>query len=79
MEKTMERVTKNLNAAIEIMRRSCDDAEKRSMAGNAYAVQSVLHALSWGMANASASIECAMAAVEDEHERRQATDKCTKQ
>jgi hypothetical protein len=68
----MERVTKNLNAAIATTRAACDDAERRARDGNAYAVQHLLHALSWGMANASSSIECAMAAVEDDHERQQA-------
>lgn len=68
----MERVTKNLNAAIATMRAACDDAERRARDGNAYSVQQVMHALSWGMANASSSIECAMAAVEDDHERQQA-------
>jgi hypothetical protein len=68
----MERVTKNLNAAIDTMRAACDDAERRAKNGDAYAVQQVLHALSWGMANASSNIECAMAAVEDDHERQQA-------
>lgn len=63
----MERVTKNLNAAIATMRAACDGAERRARDGNAYAVRQVLHALSWGMANASSSIECAMAAIEDEH------------
>lgn len=66
----MERVTKNLSAAIATMRAACDDAERRAKDGNAYAVQQVLHALSWGMANASSSIECAMAAVEYGHERQ---------
>ena len=61
----MERVTKNLNAAIATMRAACDDAERRAKNGDAYAVQQVLHALSWGMANASSSIQCAMAAIED--------------
>jgi hypothetical protein len=68
----MDRVTKNLNAAIATMRAACDDAERRARDGNAYSVQQVLHALSWGMANASSSIECAMAAVEDDHQLRQA-------
>ena len=69
--KQMERVTKNLSAAIATMRAACDDAERRSKtAGDAYAVQQVLHALSWGMANASSSIQCAMAAVEDESARK---------
>ena len=67
----MERVTKNLSAAIATMRAACDDAERRAKESNAYAVQQVLHALSWGMANASSSIECAMAAVEDDHDRQQ--------
>ena len=68
----MERVTKNLNAAIATMRAACDDAERRARDGNAYSVQQVLHALSRGMANASSSIECAMAAVEDEHDKQKA-------
>lgn len=61
------RITNNLRQAIATMRRACDDADRRAESGDHYAVQQVLHALSWGMANASSSIQCAMAAVEDRH------------
>jgi len=75
MKSNNSRVARNLAAAIATMRAACDDAERRATDGNAYAVQQVLHALSWGMANASSSIECAMAAVEDGHEMREAIRK----
>lgn len=61
----MERVTENLNAAISIMRAACDDAERRARGGDGRAARNVMHALMWGMANASSSIEGALAAVED--------------
>ncbi len=64
------KIIKNLNCAISTMRTACDDAERRAIDGNAYAVQNVLSALSWGMANASSSIGCAMAAVEDLHAKQ---------
>jgi len=59
------RIAKNLDAAIAAMRAACDDAERRSKDGDAYAVQMVLHSLAWGMANATTSIECAMAATQE--------------
>lgn len=62
------RISKNLAAAIETMRNACDDAERRAKDGGERAIQGVLHALSWGFANASSSIETAMAAAEDGHE-----------
>jgi hypothetical protein len=65
-----QRITENLRAAINTMRDACDDAERMSRNGDARAVRAVLHSLSWGMANASTSIECAMAALEDAHEER---------
>jgi hypothetical protein len=61
----MERVTRNLNAAIATMRAACDDAERRAAGGDGRAARNVMHALMWGMANASSSIENALAAVED--------------
>lgn len=67
-----ERVAKNLKAAIATMRSACDQAERDARSGDAVAVQRVFHALSWGMANAGSSVECAMAAVEDEHALRNA-------
>jgi hypothetical protein len=59
------RVTKNLEAAIAVMRNACADAERRAKSADAYAVQQVLHTFGWGFANASSSIECEMAALED--------------
>lgn len=61
----MDRVTTNLNAAIATMRAACDDAERRAAGGDGRAARAVMHALMWGMANASSSIENALAAVED--------------
>ncbi len=66
----MERVKRNLNAAIATMRAACDDAERRAAGGDGRAARNVMHALMWGMANASSSIECALAAVEDEHDKQ---------
>ena len=63
-----DRIGRNLAAAIETMRNACDDAERRTKDGGERSVQQVLHALSWGFANASSSIETAMAAAEDGHE-----------
>lgn len=60
----MERVTKNLNDAIATMRAACDDAERRAAGGDGRAARNVMHALMGGMANASSSIENALAAVE---------------
>lgn len=60
-----ERVARNLAAAIEIMQSACADAARRAASADAYAVQQVLHTFAWGFANASSSIECAMAALED--------------
>lgn len=61
----MERVTENLNAAVSIMRAACDDAERCAREGNGRAARNVMHALMWGMANASSHIESALAAAED--------------
>lgn len=62
------RVVKNLNAAIETMRQACGEAERAiSNSEDEVACQRVLHALSWGFANASSGIETAMAAIEDAH------------
>ena len=66
----MKRVTRNLNAAIATMRAACDDAERRAAAGDGQAARNVMHTLMWGMANASSSIENALAAIEDEHSTR---------
>ena len=61
----MERVTRNLNAAIATMRAACDDAERRAAGGDGRAARAVMHSLMCGMANASSGIENALAAVED--------------
>lgn len=66
--KTSWRVKKNLEAAIKTMRDACDDAERRICDDAGYSTRGVLLSLSWGMANASTSLECAMAAIEDEQE-----------
>lgn len=63
------RVIKNLNAAVEAMRQSCEEAARAiASGGDEVACQCVLHALAWGFANASSGIETAMAAIEDGHE-----------
>lgn len=65
-----ERVAKNLNAAVETMRDSCDEAGRAIAQGDDQnAARRVLHAIAWGFANASSSIECAMYALEDEQNR----------
>lgn len=60
-----ELIRKNLMAAIETMREACKDAERRAKTDDAEAIQGVLHALSWGMANASNTIQSAMSWLED--------------
>jgi hypothetical protein len=64
------RVPMHLEAAIQTMRDACDDAARYALwcdgKGDAAAIRHVLHKLSWGFANASTSIEAAMATVERE-------------
>jgi hypothetical protein len=62
-----ERAQKNLSACIQTMRDACDDAERRVRRARSdhEAAREVLHALMWGMANASSSLENAMDAAED--------------
>lgn len=62
-----ERVRNNLLVAVRTMREACDDAERRIESGAEGEVANVLHAFALGFANASSSIERAMAAVEDSH------------
>jgi hypothetical protein len=54
----------NLAKAIRVMRDACDKAE-REVAGGSTACRRVLHELTWGLANATSSIESAMSNVED--------------
>ena len=61
------RVTANLLRAIKTMREACDTAEREASSADGPACQRVLHAFAWGFANASSSIETAMASVEDGH------------
>jgi hypothetical protein len=63
-----DRCEKNLMRAIEIMRGACDDAERNIKTADSEACQRVLHSFAWGFANATSAIECAMAAVEEQHE-----------
>lgn len=60
-----EQVAAELMQAIKIMRDACDDAERRAAAGDSRAIQTVLHKLTWGFANASNGIESAMASLEN--------------
>ena len=61
-----KRVVKNLNDAVEKMRDACDDAARAvTHSTDQDSARRVLHALAWGFANASSSIECAMSALED--------------
>ena len=60
------RVIVHLCQALRTMRDACDDAERRVSSGDSDAIQRVLHALAWGSANASSSIENALAVLEDE-------------
>lgn len=63
------RIVSSLNHAVTTMRDACEEAARAIAAGNdEQACQRVLHALSWGFANASGSIETAMAAVSDAHQ-----------
>lgn len=62
----MTRVARQLAAAIQTMRDACDDAERTAKLADSRAVRRVMHSLTWGLANASSSIEGAMAAIEDE-------------
>ncbi len=62
-----DRISRNLLAAIKTMRNACDDAELGIKISGERSAQKVLHALSWGFANASSSIESAMSAIEDAH------------
>ena len=61
---TNQRIKTNLRQAVAIMRAAVEDADRRSITGDAYAIRQVLHALQWGMVNASSSIECALAETE---------------
>ncbi len=61
------RAAEQLAHAVKTMREACDRAERDLSKGDGTACQRVLHALSWGFANASSSIETAMSHVEDSH------------
>lgn len=64
-----QRAKRNLAQAISLMRAACDDAERRARNDpTERSVQEVLHALTWGMANASSAIQSAMDAVIEQHE-----------
>lgn len=56
-----------LRRAVQTMRDACDQAERDLAPGDGNACQRVLHAMSWGLANASSSITTAMSHVEDAH------------
>ena len=55
-----DKVKNNLESAISTMLDACSEAKRCAQDGDAMAVQKVLHALVWGMANASCKIERAM-------------------
>lgn len=61
------RAAEQLKQAVKTMRAACDMADRDAVAGDGTACQRVLHALTWGLANASSSIETAMSNVEDSH------------
>ncbi|MBK6616323.1 hypothetical protein [Ottowia sp.] len=65
-------VKRNLLTAVATMRSACDEAERAAQDGTAESVRRVMHALTWGMANASSGVETAMAAVEEAHAREAA-------
>jgi len=62
------RIRANLARAIRTMRDACDDAERRAQTGDITAAINVMHALTWGHANATSHIECALSAAADGHE-----------
>ncbi len=66
-EHLRKRAAAQLKQAIQTMRDACDKAERDALPGDGNACQRVLHALTWGLANASSSIETAMSHVEDAH------------
>ena len=66
-ESLRARAAQHLRQAVQTMREACDRAERDLDAGDGAACQRVLHSFAWGFANASSSIETAMAHVEDAH------------
>lgn len=63
-----ERITRQLLAAVDTMEAAVEDAKRRARAGDADAVRRVLHALTWGFANAQSSIQCAMESLQEDAE-----------
>lgn len=63
-----DRIERNLLGAITTMRDACDDAERRvkRLQRDGDRVAAVVHALSWGFANASSSIESAIDSLADD-------------
>jgi hypothetical protein len=61
------RAAEQLGNAVKTMREACDKAERDLTTGDSNACQRVLHSFAWGFANASSSIESAMACIEDAH------------
>jgi hypothetical protein len=61
------RTVVQLRRAAQTMQAACAEAERHLVTGDGVACQRVLHAFTWGLANASSSIETAMSHVEDAH------------
>lgn len=57
------RAQENLFRAVQVMREACNKADQCAGDGIENSCQRVLHELAWGFANASSSIEGAMAAI----------------
>jgi hypothetical protein len=64
-----ERATAALRHAIRTMREACDRAEQVMGYGDSMVTKSanVMHALTWGLANASSNVETALGAANDLH------------
>lgn len=67
------KVQRNLLRAVEVMRGACEEAGRHlgDADDGSAACRRVLHDLAWGFANASSSIETAMAHIEDENAIRE--------
>lgn len=61
------KVTSQLAMAIRTMRDACDRAERTIRDGDGNACMRVMHALTWGLANASSHIETALSHNEEAH------------
>lgn len=71
MTNNEERLYNNLESAITILRKFCDQAEQRIEQGKergnlAEQVGEVIHSFGWGLANASTAIQSALYALQDQ-------------